>query len=88
MYVTGASRNYTGFSDPKLDEMAQKQRTILDAAQRRAYVKDMVKYLLDNAPSTLLVQRYFLSGVKPKVHDYAPEFFMHGHQYESVWVDA
>jgi ABC-type transport system substrate-binding protein len=88
LYISGASRNYTGFSDPKFDEMAQKQRTILDAAQRKAYVKDAVKYLIDNVPSTMLVNRYFLNGVKSKIHDFAPEFFINGRQYESIWVDA
>jgi len=88
LYVTGASRNYAGFSDPKFDDMAQKQRSILDTGQRKAYVKDMVKYLLDNAPSTMLVNRYFLNGVKPKVHDFAPEFFINGRQYEWIWMDA
>jgi ABC-type transport system substrate-binding protein len=88
IYATGASRNYSGFSDPKFDEMVPKQRTILDLAQRRAYVKDMVKYLVENAPSTMLVNRYFLNGVKPKVHDFAPEFFMNGRQYESIWESA
>jgi peptide/nickel transport system substrate-binding protein len=88
MYLTGASRNYSGFSDPTFDAMVPKQRAILDATQRKAYVKDMVKYLIDNAPSTMLVNRYFLNGVKPKVHDWAAEFYMNGRQYENVWVDA
>jgi peptide/nickel transport system substrate-binding protein len=88
VYATGGSQNRTGFSDPKFDEMALKQRTILDVPQRKAYVKEMVKYLIDNAPSTMLVNPFSLNGVKPKVHDYAPELFMNGRQYESVWMDA
>ena len=48
----------------------------------------MVKYLIDNAPSTLLVVPYGLNGVKPKVHDFAPELFMNGRQYEWIWMDA
>jgi oligopeptide transport system substrate-binding protein len=88
LYATGASGNYTGFSDAKFDEMAQKQRTILDPAQRKAYVKDMIKYLIDNAPSTITAMHSNLNAVKPKVHDYAPELFMSGRQYEWVWMDA
>jgi peptide/nickel transport system substrate-binding protein len=88
LYATGASRNYTGFSDPTFDAMAQKQRTILDSGQRHAFVKDMVKYLIDNGPSTMLVNRYFLNGVQPKVRDYAPEFFINGRQYEWIWMSA
>jgi peptide/nickel transport system substrate-binding protein len=88
VYATGASGNYMGFSDAKFDEMALKQRTILDPTQRKAYVKDMVKYLIDNAPSTVLANGYFLNGVTRKAHDYAPEHYMNGRQYESVWMDA
>jgi peptide/nickel transport system substrate-binding protein len=88
LYSTGASGNYMGFSDARFDAMAQKQRTILDSAQRKAYVKDMVKYLIDNAPSTMLANGYFLNGVTPKVRDYAPEHYMNGRQYEWVWMDA
>jgi len=88
IYTTGASRNYAGFSDSNFDAMAQKQRTLLDASQRKAYVKDAVKYLIDNAPTTMLVNRYFLSAVKPKVHGHAPEFFMNGRQFEWIWENA
>jgi peptide/nickel transport system substrate-binding protein len=88
LYQSGASRNYTGFADPKFDDMVAKQRTILDNAQRKTYVKDMIKYLIDNAPSTMLVNRYFLNGVKPKVHDWVSEFYLNGRNFETVWVDA
>jgi peptide/nickel transport system substrate-binding protein len=88
IYQTGAARNYTGFSDPAFDAMIEKQRTILDVNQRKALVKDMIKYLIDNGPSTMCAQRNFLNAVKPKVHDYAPEFVMSGQQYERIWVDA
>jgi len=88
MYTTGASRNYTGFSDAKFDDMTKQQRTMLDVTQRKAYVKTMVKFLIDNAPSTMLVNRYFLNGVKPKVHDWSAEFYMNGRQFEWIWMDS
>ena len=88
MYTTGASRNYTGFSDAKFDDMTKQQRGMLDSAQRHTFVKTMVKYLIDNAPSTMLVNRYFLNGVKPKVHDWAAEFYMNGRQFEWIWTDS
>jgi peptide/nickel transport system substrate-binding protein len=88
MYATGASRNYAGFSDPTFDAMIPKQRTIFDTQQRKATVKNMVKYLIDNAPTSMFVNRYFLNGVKPKVHGWAAEFYMNGRQYENVWMDS
>jgi ABC-type transport system substrate-binding protein len=88
MFQTGASRNYAGFSDPSFDAMIQKQRTITDLPQRKALVKQMVQYLIDHGPTTILVNRYFLNGAKPRVHGYAGEFLMNGRQFQTVWVDA
>jgi peptide/nickel transport system substrate-binding protein len=88
IYQTGAARNYTGFGDPTFDTMIEKQRALLDVNQRKALVKDMIKYLIDNGPSTMCAQRNFLNAVKPKVHEYAPEFVLSGRQYEWIWVDA
>jgi peptide/nickel transport system substrate-binding protein len=88
LYVTNGSRNYTGWSDPKFDAMVEKQRTILDVTQRMAYVKDMLKYLIDNSPSVLAVYRYYLDGVRPRVHDWSSEYFLNGRQYEWIWMDS
>jgi hypothetical protein len=60
----------------------------LDLTERKAYVKDMIKYLIENAPSTIAVYRSYLNGVKPKVHDWAAEYFLNGRQFEWIWMDA
>ncbi|HTE83605.1 MAG TPA: ABC transporter substrate-binding protein [Dehalococcoidia bacterium] len=88
IYVSGGSRNYTGFADPSFDEMVKKQRTILDVEQRKAYVKDMIKLLIDKHPGVILVYRQFIDGVKPRVHDYAGEYYLNGRQYEWIWMDS
>jgi hypothetical protein len=36
----------------------------------------------------MLTNRYFLNGVKPRVHDWAAEFYMNGRQYENIWLDS
>jgi peptide/nickel transport system substrate-binding protein len=87
IYHSGAARNYTGFSDPDFDAMVDKQRTLLDLNERKALVKTMISYLVDHGPTTLLANRNFLNGVKPKVHDYAPEFVLSGRQYEWIWMN-
>ena len=68
--------------------MVQKQRTILDTAQRKAYVKGMIKYLIANAPSITAVYRGFLNGVQPRVHDWLPEYYLNGRQAEWIWLDG
>ncbi len=87
-YRTGASQNFMGFSDPQFDAMVDKQRAIFDEQQRVAAVKDIVRYMIDNGPNTLPVNRYFLQAVKRKVQNHAPEYFLNGSQYRTVWLSS
>jgi oligopeptide transport system substrate-binding protein len=61
-YITNGSRNYTGFSDPTFDDMVKKQRAMLDVEQRKAYVKDMLRLLIDKYPGVILVYRNYIDG--------------------------
>ena len=85
-YRTGASQNFMDFSDPKLDSMIDKQRTVFDTDQRKAAVRDIVLYMIDNGPSTVPANRYFLQAVSPTVHGQTTEYFINGRQYQSVWL--
>ena len=87
-YHSNGSQNYMGFSDPQADAMIDKQRTIFDAGQRKAAVKEIIAYMIDHGPSTIAANRYFLQGVKPKVQNHAPEYFLNGRQYQSVWLSS
>lgn len=85
-YRTGASQNFMDFSDPKLDAMIDKQRQIFDDQQRKAAVRDIILYMIDNGPSTVPANRYFLQAVKPQVQGQSTEYFINGRQYQSVWL--
>jgi ABC-type transport system substrate-binding protein len=85
MFRSGGSLNYMGWSDPQADTMIDKQRTIFDEAQRRAAVKEIVLYLIDHSPSTITANRFFLQGLKARVQNHAPEYFLNGRQYQTVW---
>jgi peptide/nickel transport system substrate-binding protein len=87
-YRSGASLNFTRYSDPQLDAMIDKQRTIFDDKQRKAAVKEIVLYAIDHWPGTQGATRYFLYGQKPQVQNRKPEYFLNGRQYESVWLNA
>ena len=58
------------FSDPQLDAMIDKQRTIFDETQRSAAVKDVVRYMMNHGPSTVGANPYFFHAVQPKLHGY------------------
>ena len=88
-YQTGGGRNYGKFSDPKLDAMIDKQRTIFEVNQRKAAVKDILRYMMDNIPYTAWGGRQLLSLESPKVHGWAPEGISTtwGYNYEQVWIE-
>jgi ABC-type transport system substrate-binding protein len=88
LHHSKGSRNYGSWSDPKFDEMVDQQRRILDFQRRRAYVRDMLTYLIDHCPDVIPANYYVLSAVRPRVKDFAPENFINGRQYESIWLDA
>jgi peptide/nickel transport system substrate-binding protein len=88
VYRSGSSLNYGHYSDAQLDTMIDKQRTIFDAAQRKAAVRDIVLYMLDHAPMTIGANRFFLYAVRPGVENHNPEYFLNGRQYESVWLSS
>jgi len=89
IYRTGGGRNYGKYSDPKLDAMIEKQRTIFDVNQRKAAVKDILRYMMDNAPYTSWSERELMNLESRKVHGYAPEGISTtwGYNYEQVWME-
>jgi ABC-type transport system substrate-binding protein len=88
IYHSGGSLNFMGFGDAKADEMIDKQRTIFDETQRKSAVRDIVLYLIDKSPSGIPANRYFLQALRPRVQNQAPEYFLNGVQYKSVWLSA
>ena len=89
-YQTGGGRNYGKMSDPKLDEMFAKQRTIFDDAQRKQAVRDIVLYMIDNIPYTTFSNRYILNAAQARVKDFPAEGTTNkfGDYYETIWVNG
>lgn len=87
LYRTGGSRNYWNYSDPQLDAMIDKQRSLFDAQQRKAAIREIIAYANDHFPGVLGAGRLWLNAVKPYVRAFSPEFWLNGRQYEQVWLD-
>jgi peptide/nickel transport system substrate-binding protein len=88
LYVTGASRNYANFSDPRLDQMVARQRTIFDVAQRRVAVKEIIQWMIENTPFTSSANHFAFSATKPTVKGWVPEHYTQGNSYETLWLDV
>lgn len=86
LYTSGSSRNYWNYGDPELDAMVAKQRTIFDDPQRKAAVRQILLYLMDHWPGSIMTQRLFFNATQPNVRNFSPEFWLHGAQYERVWL--
>jgi peptide/nickel transport system substrate-binding protein len=89
-YHTSGGRNYGKMSDTRLDGMIDRQRTIFDTAQRKAFVKEMLTYMLENIPFSSWSGRQVLSVGSRKLHGWAPEgaSAIWGYNYESVWLES
>jgi peptide/nickel transport system substrate-binding protein len=87
---TGGGRNYGKFSDPQVDQMVDRQRTIFDVAQRKTQVKEILNRLIENSPYTGWSGRYVLNIGRRRVKDWAPEgaSAKWGYNYEKVWLDT
>jgi hypothetical protein len=70
--------------------MIDRQLRIFDVAQRKAAVKDVIRYIIDKAPTTNFADfGDSLNAAHLEVQDFFPEHErVHGYQYERVWLDT
>jgi ABC-type transport system substrate-binding protein len=68
--------------------MIDKQRAIFDDTQRKAAVKQILLYAIDNVPILLPSGGYNLNAVKSRVQGYSPEHDLNGRQYEWIWLSS
>jgi peptide/nickel transport system substrate-binding protein len=87
-YYTGGSLNFARFSDPQVDAMIDKQRTIFDQNQRKASIKQIVLYMIDDAPTTIGANLYWLQAAKPKARNFIPCNTLNGYVYRTLWFSA
>jgi peptide/nickel transport system substrate-binding protein len=88
IYRTGGARNFETISDPKLDALIDRQRGIFDVQQRKAAIREIILYMMDNHPSTIPAGRLHLNGINPRLRGFAPQFYMNGRQFEKIWLDG
>jgi peptide/nickel transport system substrate-binding protein len=87
-YKTGGGRNYGKMSDPTLDKMFEKQRTLFDEQERKKAVREIVMYMIDHSPYGATPARYVLNATASKIRGFAPEGAVNkfGEHYENIWI--
>lgn len=90
VFYTEASRNYAGWSDRRADELIDRQRATFDVEQRKLIIKDILRYLVDHAPSVVWSGIDEVTAAQPRVKGWAPESdsSTFGFQYEQVWLES
>lgn len=85
---TNGSRNWYNISDPKLDKMLDEQRTILDVEERKQYVYEIQRYVLENLMNPIPLTSYYTRTPRqPYVRDSYPHA-SYGYGYlKDVWLD-
>lgn len=88
-YHSKAGNNYGKYSDPRLDQMIEEQRTLFDLQQRKAAVKEILRYIIDRSPYTNFGSFGFINAWAPNVRNFTPETGRpHMWQFERVWLDT
>ncbi|QCR32678.1 ABC transporter substrate-binding protein [Lysinibacillus sp. SGAir0095] len=85
---TDGARNWYNISDPELDKMLDEQRLILDVEERKEYVYDIQRYVLENLANPLPLTTYY---TKTPRHSFVKDSYPHasyGYGYlKDVWLD-
>jgi peptide/nickel transport system substrate-binding protein len=70
VFTCGAATNYTGYCNPKFDELVNDNHSTLDANQRVKDIKDMQKLFYADVPALFVEQRYSWVFSAPGVQDF------------------
>ncbi len=83
----GTSLNWSGFSNPKVDELLDKTREVSDQAERKKLYSEVIKTLHEEVPAVFIVHPIEPKAFNPKVQGYepVPDGMM---RFRDVWLKA
>ncbi|MBI4495656.1 MAG: ABC transporter substrate-binding protein [Deltaproteobacteria bacterium] len=91
-FHTDGGRNYMGYSDLKYDAMWEQQQAELDVVKRKALLKDLQLYVIDQVAYSIVVDYYQANILQPYFKGLVP--YMAGtfsgpvtSQLDTVWLD-
>ena len=86
VYLTGSGSNYTGLSDPKLDQMIAAQRREPDPAKRQGLIKDASRFIAENYYETTLYRQVLTTFWHPQVKNYSDNWVQLDWNAPGVWL--
>ncbi len=84
---TSGSVNFGKFSDPDVDRLATKQRTLFNPTERKAVTDELQKKLLDLSPQVWTFSLTFQSVRRSYVKDFKVVPGYQGWMYADTWLD-
>lgn len=81
-------RNYTGYANPRVDELFEKGRLEFDPAKRAEIYREIDRRIYEDQPVTVLVYQPALWAFSKSVRGYRPSlkgFFGHSPGFQSLW---
>ncbi|MBI2907561.1 MAG: ABC transporter substrate-binding protein [Chloroflexi bacterium] len=87
-YVTGAANNFSGYSNPRYDELFTRQSQALDPAERRELVWEMQRILLAEVPIAISYWGTIPYAWWRDVRGYNPPSLSnyHAYMYADIWL--
>ncbi|MFN0147042.1 MAG: ABC transporter substrate-binding protein [Dehalococcoidia bacterium] len=81
------SVNFGKFSDPAIDALCEKQRTIFNTQERKAVTDDLQNKLLELSPQIWTVSYTFQNVIRSYVKDFVVIPGYQGWMFASTWLD-
>ena len=83
------SESSTGYSNPTVDDLLDKQRKEMDKAKRKEYLLEIQRILLDESPFVWLHTTSLTATLQPNVHGWMPQplFAYDPGPAEVMWLD-
>lgn len=86
-FVTGVPRNFSEFSDEKIDKSYDEQARALDPARRKQIVFDMQRRLFELVPCSILLWTVNEMGYWREVRDFKPGIGNYNNsKFQNIWL--
>ena len=88
-FLSNGSRNWFNINDPKLDQMINEQRGIIDRDKREEKLQDISRYIIENVSNPVMTYNGESTTVtRPWVHAWHPHPEYGPSWIKNVWVDS
>jgi peptide/nickel transport system substrate-binding protein len=88
-YVCGALRNYTGYCNPEVDQLVERQSTESDIEKRKRLVWEIERKLAEDDARPILFYLQNANRSRPRLHGLTTmaNSIYNSWRFEDVWLD-